>query len=268
MRKILLSLVLVGLITSLIGGCGGSSSKSGGGKTIKAFISSGAGGGVALSDDSRGVVYAGNFEIKDQYALHMPTAYKSSPCVEACLYDGGTRLKDSVNVTKDFANGNDCFEIAHLYQLGEIGGTGFNLEAKAIGKAKLVLNCQDVTKEINIYTYDSADGLAENEGLKITATGKTVSTNLDECAVYWRNNGWKTKGKTYVADTYSDSGFGWGDGIINVKQVDLERLGSGNTDVAIEGGKVYVVEVPGGYIKVSILAPNLTWEFSSNGVFK
>lgn len=224
-----------------------------------------------MSDlNKTGLVFADSLsEIGDQYTVFVANGSESAvPTIQAyCYDDGGNVLDLPVTFAKD-PGFDDCYTIDSPQNLTG-GGSKFNLIGNAPGgKGKLIASANGLTREVEVYVYDSYGVLSADRGRKINTDGSHVNSAIRADSAFFSDAGVvRLIGKSYLADTCD--GFTWKEKLRAIKTVDATDLAAGDADNIPTLGQIYVAEVPtGGYIKYVRIGPSMIWEYSQTTSFK
>lgn len=255
------------IIIAFIPGCGGGNSSSSGNPSI-VFVQTSGTGGVGFNMSSmNGIVFAaGGIEIGSEYVLYMLNNSEGQiNGIDVYYKDAsGNRLTDAVQLDKDFSGSgdNDCFDILNAHNNESMGGTQAQIAATNPGRANIIATCKDVTRIIQVYTYDSYGLVPGSAGISLVNGIKALegSGNQANCAFY-ADNAAKVHitGKSYLVDTADE--LSWRAKLRAIKSIDTSKLGSVDT-LLLPDGKIYIAEVPtGGYMKIIWTGYSKIWEW-------
>jgi hypothetical protein len=284
MKKIYIGIISTLIIISIIAfpGCGG----NGGGNNVNngnnGNSEPGAGirfyevkGGTAFMPDNlnaAGIVFADSLsEIGDEYIQFVGNNSESIvPTIQAFYKDVNGNI---VNVPVSFAKdptADDCFNMDSPSDIGG-GGSQFQLIGNAPGgKGKLIASANGVTREIDVYIYNSYGVLGLTSGRIIDSNGnQSNSTTRSLCAFFQESDGAHIVGKSYFVD--SCDGFTWKSKLKAIKTVNTSSIIGGNINTLLDGNepKIYVAEVVGGgYMKIVRIGASEIWEYTNTTSFK
>jgi hypothetical protein len=272
---ILLSVIILIGIMFLPGCLSGNSNSGSYQKQIKIFEVQGGIGYVPNNLNLNGLVFADSLsEIGNEYVIYSDDYNTGSavPMIQAFYYDeSGNKVDVPVSFIKDLST-DDCFNFDNLTNLSG-GGTSFNLTGNSPGgKGKIIASCNGLTREVDVYVYDSYGVLGYMSGRKIDTNGvQSNSTTKSECAFFSEVGGVKIVGKSYFVDSCDD--FTWKEKLKAIKTINVDLITGGNINNLIDGNnpQIYVAEVPGaipntiiGYVKIVRVGPSEIWEYTPN----
>lgn len=155
------------------------------------------------------------------------------------------------------------------------GGDALQVEGVESGTAVIETVDQIATLPVVVYNIGMLGWPGYTfHGFTVLADGSHISTEDREAAHFydeWRaeanGNQWKTFVPAYIADPGVDSLGANHERIAAVKTVDIERFANAPAEQWLEANRIYVCQVPDGYVKVANTSQGVIWLFSPTPEF-